>query len=174
MLEARGCVINRNKVELLKNIKLVATDCDGVLTDGGLYYSATGEEYKRFQVLDGVGFIRLRENGIKTAIISGENTEILDHRARRLKADYLYKGTLDKLTALRDICDKEAISIEETVYIGDDWFDVDAIEAAGFGCAPKSAMKQVRVHADYVTKAGGGHGCFREVAELILKMKGMK
>ena len=140
--------MKRKTKEIIKNIKLVATDCDGVLTDGGLYYMENGEEIKRFQVLDGVGFIRLRQSGIKTAIITGEKTEIVDHRAKRLKTDYLYKGTLDKLSALKEICEKENISPEEAAYIGDDWFDVKAIRFAGFGCAPRSAGKKIKAHAD--------------------------
>lgn len=165
--------MKRKIKDIIKQIKLVATDCDGVLTDGSLYYMENGEEIKRFQVLDGVGFIRLGQNGIKTAIITGEKTSIVDNRAKRLKTDYLYKGTLDKLTAIKEICEKENISLQEVAYIGDDWFDVEAINAVGFGCVPRTARKQIRSHGDYVTKHGGGNGCFREIAELILKIKGM-
>ena len=156
--------MKRTIKEIIKHIKFVATDCDGVLTDGGLYYMENGEEIKRFQVLDGVGFIRLGQNGIKTAIITGEKTSIVDHRAKRLRTDYLYKGSLDKLSAIREICEKENISLQEVAYIGDDWFDREVIKAVGFGCVPRSARKQVRSHADYVTKCGGGEGCFREIS----------
>jgi len=158
----------------LKDIRLVATDCDGVLTDGGLYYTESGEEMKRFQVLDGVGFLQLKEHGIKTAIITGEKSAIIDHRAKRLKVDYLRKGTMDKLSAIQEICREEGISLAEVAYIGDDWFDMSAVDAVGLGCVPGSAMLKMRRHADYVTRKGGGKGCFREVADMILKARGGK
>ena len=79
------------------NIKIVLSDCDGVLTDGGLYYAADGTELRRFQVLDGMGFVRLQQAGYKTGIITGDKTDIVDYRAKKLKVDYFYKGNLDKL-----------------------------------------------------------------------------
>lgn len=157
------------KGEALKKIKLVATDCDGVLTDGGMYYSENGDELKRFNTLDGHGFALLREAGIKTAIITGENTELVKRRAEKLKVDHIISGEKDKLKAIIQLCNLYQISLNEAAYIGDDIFDLPAIEACGFGCAPANAIDGVKEKADYVTRKSGGQGCFREVVELCIR-----
>ncbi len=157
--------------EKLKGIKLVASDCDGVLTDGGLYYTEDGLEIKRFHVLDGMGFLMLKEQGIKTAIITGENNALVKKRADRLKVDYLMLGTKDKIGALQSICNEMGIDISESVYIGDDTFDIPAIEKCGVGVVPGDALDYVRAKADYVTIKGGGKGCFREIADMILSAR---
>lgn len=155
--------------EELSNIRLVATDCDGVLTDGGMFYTANGDVMKRFNVLDGMGFIRLQQIGISTAIITSENTPIVQSRADKLQINYLIQGTKDKKGALKSICSEMKIDIKQACYIGDDLFDLPAIQACGFGCAPPNALQDVIVGADYVTTRMGGDGCFREVAEMIIK-----
>ncbi|GIP55872.1 KdsC family phosphatase [Paenibacillus vini] len=152
----------------LSKIKLVATDCDGVLTDGGLYYTESGEEMKRFCVLDGVGFQELQRNGIKTAIITAENNPLIQHRANKLKIDYLIMGTRDKLGALEDLCQKNTIDLNQVAYIGDDIFDLPAIEKCLFGCVPSSANDYIKRKARYVTQKQGGQGCFREISDMIL------
>ena len=162
-----------NEKNYFKKIRLVATDCDGVLTDGGMYYSENGDELKRFNTLDGHGFALLREAGIKTAIITGENTELVKRRAAKLKVDHIISGEKDKLKALKELCDVYHISLDEAAYMGDDIFDLPAIEACGFGCAPNSAIDEVKEKADYVTEKSGGQGCFREVVKLIVD-KGVK
>lgn len=151
-----------------KNIRLVATDCDGVLTDGGMYYSESGDEIKRFNTLDGMGFECLRNQGIKTAIITGETNRMVENRAKKLKVDDLIMGQKNKLEALEKLCAKYEISFDEVAYIGDDVFDIPAIEACGFGCAPQNALDEVKAKADYTTKAAGGKGCFREMVNFIL------
>ncbi len=152
----------------LSNIKLVATDCDGVLTDGGMYYTEQGDIMKKFNVVDGYGFELLRQAGIKTAILTAEKNPLLQKRADKLKIDYLYTGSKDKLTLLQALCDELGISITEAAYMGDDVFDVPAIEACGFGCVPSSAFESIQSKADYVTKRKGGEGAFREMVEKIL------
>lgn len=151
------------------NIKLVASDCDGVLTDGGMYYTENGDIMKKFNVLDGMGFHMLKEKGIKTAIITGENNPLLQTRSEKLKVDYLITDTKDKLGALKKLCEEIKITIEEAAYIGDDIFDIPAIKECGFGCAPNSAFMNIKKHADYVTQRNGGEGAFREVAEIIVQ-----
>ena len=160
-------------ISQIKKIKLVVSDCDGVLTDGGLYYTEDGLEIKRFHVLDGMGFLMLKENGIKTGLITGESNTLVKNRANKLKLDYVYLGTKDKLGKLTEICNEMGISISEAAYVGDDSFDVPAIESCGFGVVPGDALDYVRERADYVTQKGGGHGCLREVADLILRIKGI-
>lgn len=155
----------------LSKIKLVATDCDGVLTDGGMYYTEQGDIMKKFNVIDGYGFELLRQAGIKTAILTAEKNPLLQKRADKLKIDYLYTGSKDKLTLLQGLCDELGISIGESAYMGDDVFDVPAIEACGFGCAPSSAFENIQEKADYVTNRKGGEGAFREMVEIILKGK---
>lgn len=160
-----------NMNSIIRNLRLVLSDCDGVLTDGGLYYLDDGTEMRRFQVLDGVGFIRLKQLGIKTGIITGDVTNIVDHRARKLKVDYFYKGSLNKLEVIREIADKEKITLQQIAYIADDIFDIEALQAVGLGCVPSSANEKIRQYADYVTVKGGGEGCFRELAERIIEVR---
>lgn len=156
----------------LANIRLVATDCDGVLTDGGMYYTEQGDIMKKFNVVDGVGFELLRKAGIKTAILTAEKNPLLQKRADKLKVDYLYTGSKDKLALLEQLCNELGIDIQESAYIGDDYFDVPAIKACGFGCVPSSAFEDIKEAADYVTLRKGGEGAFREMVQVILKYKG--
>lgn len=166
--------MEKELLERIRKIKLVVTDCDGVLTDGGLYYTEDGLEIKRFHVLDGMGFLNLKEYGIKTGLITGESNPLVRRRADKLKLDYVVLGTKDKLGALKKICDDMQIDISEAAYIGDDTFDVPAIRACGFGVVPSDALVYIRETADYVTEKGGGRGCFREIADIILKEKGIR
>lgn len=158
-----------NLCEICTQIKLVATDCDGVLTDGGMYYTEDGKEIKRFCSVDGVGFNLLRESGIKTAIITGECNTAVKKRAEKLKVDFLITGRTDKLVALKEICNSLDIDISESAYLGDDVYDVPAIECCGLGVAPQNAHKTALSVAKLQTIAAGGYGCFREVADFILK-----
>ena len=149
-------------------MKLLLTDCDGVLTDGGMYYSETGDECKKFNTKDGMGLQRLKEAGVKRGVITGEDTQIVANRARKLELDYLYKGVKDKLPILREAAEKEAIPLSQVAYIGDDCNDLECIRSAGVGIAVADAIEEVKEAADYVLKAKGGHGAVREAAEWIL------
>lgn len=149
-------------------VKLLLTDCDGVLTDGGMYYSETGDECKKFNTKDGMGLQRLKEAGVKRGVITGEDTQIVANRARKLELDYLYKGVKDKLPILREAAEKEAIPLSQVAYIGDDCNDLECIRSAGVGIAVADAIEEVKEAADYVLKAKGGHGAVREAAEWIL------
>lgn len=151
-----------------KKIRLVATDCDGVLTDGGMYYSKDGEALKKFNTLDGMGFEILRKAGIKTAIITGEISDAVKRRAEKLQVDDLILGQKDKLSSLVWLSEKYNIPLEEIAYIGDDIFDIEAIENCGFGGAPNTALADVRRSADYVTEKAGGDGCFREFVGKVI------
>jgi len=164
--------MNEKLRERIKNLKLVVSDCDGVLTDGGLYYTEDGREVKRFHVLDGMGFLRLKKCGIWTGLITGESNPLVKKRAEKLKLDYVILGTKDKLGALESICEQLGIELSEAAYIGDDTFDVPAIVNCGFGVVPQDALEYIREKADYVTQKGGGKGCFRELADFILEEKG--
>ena len=149
-------------------IRMLLTDCDGCLTDGGMYYSEKGDELKKFNTRDGMGLSLLRKAGIITGIITSESVDLNRRRAEKLKLDILEAGCRDKLAAIRRICGERNIDIGNVCYIGDDLNDTEAIRAAGFGCAPADARPEARKAARYVTKARGGEGVIREIADMIL------
>ena len=158
----------KSRVSKTKEIKLFVTDCDGVLTDGGMYYSEKGDELKKFNTRDGMGIALLREAGIKTAIITGEDTRIVVNRAKKLKIDYLYKGVKDKLPVLKSIAEQEGISMDEVAYMGDDLNDIECLEAAGMGITVRDAAEAAKNAADIVVRSAGGQGAVREAVEYIL------
>ena len=111
-----------------KNIKLFLTDCDGCLTDGGMYYDELGNEWKKFNAKDGMGFKILRQNNILTGIITGEDTRIVERRAEKLKLDELYQGVTNKSEILDKLVEKYNLSYEEVAYVGDDINDIAVLE----------------------------------------------
>lgn len=113
---------------MLKNIKIFITDCDGCLTDGGMYYDELGNELKKFNSKDGMGFEILRKNNILTGIITGENTNIVKRRAEKLKIDELHQGIKNKLNVLEELIKKYNFSYDEVAYVGDDINDIPVIE----------------------------------------------
>ena len=159
----------RHTMPKVPEVKLFLTDCDGCLTDGGMYYSENGDELKKFNTRDGMGFALLRERGILTGIITSESVDLNRRRAEKLKLDILEAGCEDKASAVKRICQEYEIRLENVVYIGDDINDLEAIRLAGFGCCPADALPLVKEAADYITVAKGGEGVIREVAELVLK-----
>ena len=153
----------------LPEIKLFLTDCDGCLTDGGMYYSEYGDELKKFNTKDGMGFALLRQRGILTGIITSENVDLNRRRAEKLKLDFLESGCKNKLDVIKKICKSHNIGLENVCYIGDDFNDIDALSAVGFGCCPKDAMQEVKDVASYISMAKGGDGVIREVASIVLR-----
>lgn len=151
-----------------KKIQLFATDCDGVLTDGGMYYSEQGDELKKFSTQDGLGIRLLRESGVKIAIITGEDTKIVERRAQKLKIDYVYQGIRDKLPVLQKLADELGISMEEVAYMGDDVNDVECIHNAALGFSVPNAREEAKKAADVVVSQKGGDGAVREAVEYIL------
>ena len=149
--------------------KMFLTDCDGCMTDAGMYYSEKGDELKKFNTRDGVAFRLLRENGIITGVITGEDVLINKRRCEKLKIDVLAQGCTDKVSCINRLCATYKVKPEEVVYIGDDLADKDAVEFAGLGCCPADACASVKAVAKYVTKAKGGEGVIREVTEMILE-----
>ena len=152
----------------IPEIKLFLTDCDGCLTDGGMYYSEHGDELKKFNTRDGMGFALLRKHGIITGIITSESVDLNRRRVEKLKLDILEAGCKEKLDTIKRICEKRGIGLKNVCYIGDDINDVETIKAVGYGCCPADAMPQVKVVADYIAKAKGGEGVIREVVERLL------
>jgi 3-deoxy-D-manno-octulosonate 8-phosphate phosphatase (KDO 8-P phosphatase) len=153
-----------------KKIKLFISDIDGVMTDGGMYYTESGDEFKKFNTIDGMGFQLLREAGVKTAIVTSEMTNIVERRAAKLKIDYLYqaRGFAGKLEAAIEMCEKENITLNEVSYIGDDINCVPLLKAAGIAACPSSAVKKVKDIEDIIhLSAKGGDGAVREFVELL-------
>ena len=156
----------------LKNIKLFLTDVDGVLTDAGMYYSENGDELKKFNTHDGMGIQILRQKGIKTGIITSENTKIVENRASKLNVDYLYQGRREggKLEIAKEICAKEGISMDNVAYIGDDINCHDLLSAVGVAACPADALPEIKsIHGIIVLSKKGGEGVVREFVDMIKK-----
>lgn len=154
---------------------MVLTDCDGVLTDTGVYYSERGEELKRFSIRDGMGVERLRKLlDIETGIITGERSGSVKKRAEKLKIEELHLGTKDKVSVLNDILKRKNLKAENVAFIGDDVNDLEIMKFVGLACCPADAMQEIIKISNYVCKCKGGNGAFREFAELIIKEKSKK
>jgi len=163
----RKYVLKQKKVK----IKLFVSDVDGTLTDAGMYYSENGDELKKFNTRDGKGFDLLRKAGIKTAIITSENTKIVENRAKKLKVDYLNQGLehKDKLEAIKNICKKENISLNEVAFIGDDINDKEALESVGIAGCPADAVEDIKQIPNIrIMSKKGGEGAVREFIERII------
>ncbi len=159
------------KTQPVTKVKLFLTDVDGVLTDGGMYYSETGDELKKFNTRDGMGFHLLREAGIKTGIITTENTQIVERRAAKLKVDYVYQGknTGGKLQTAMEICRKEGITLAEAAYIGDDINCYDLLCNVGMAACPADAVEKIKTIPNIkILRKKGGEGVVREFIEIIL------
>lgn len=152
----------------LRALRLVVLDVDGVLTDGGLYYADSGDELKRFHVRDGQGIVLLHAAGIRTAIVTARRSAAVDRRARELGIEEVRQGVGDKLAALKDILARLGIPPAQACYVGDDLGDLDAMRHAGLAAAPADAAPPVRAAAALVTRARGGQGAVRELADRIV------
>jgi len=163
---------NRRKQDLWRKaerIELLLADCDGVLTDGSVYYSARGEELKRFSMRDGMGVQRLREIGrVEVGIVSGEDSEPLRRRAEKLNITELHLAVLDKSAVLKAIRERRHLEVDQVGFIGDDVNDLDLIEHVGLFACPGDAMPQIKKAADYICTQHGGRGALREVADLLI------
>ncbi len=164
----------------MKPVKLFLTDVDGCMTDGGMYYSANGDEMKRFCVYDGMGIVLLRKAGVPCGILTSETTEIVARRARKLGMEYLRMGVgsqvatgrQTKLEAAQEICNELGITLEEVCFVGDDINDIDLLSHVGTAVCPANAMQQVKdIHGIIILTHKGGDGAIREICEMILTNK---
>lgn len=160
------------QITKLRKIRLVATDVDGVLTDGLVWYSSIGEEIKSFHIQDGLGIKLLQSCGIQVAIITGRSSAMVERRAKELGITHLVQGREDKLEALTGLCSQLDIPLEACAYVGDDLPDLRAIIACGFGIAVANAHYAVSKSADYLCQRRGGDAALREVCDLILEARG--
>lgn len=148
--------------------KIVLTDIDGVWTDGGMYYDQSENEWKKFNTSDSAGVLFLRHLKIPVAIITGEDTRIVERRARKLKIDYLFQGVQDKVAVASELLASLKIDWSEAAYIGDDLGDIALLRKVGLSAAPANAPDYVKNKVHWVMKKQGGEGAFREFVERIL------
>lgn len=164
----RRAASGRPSHTVLKRICLFATDVDGVLTDAGMYYSESGDEWKKFNTRDGMGIKLLQKAGLITAIVTQERTRLVARRAEKLAIPELHQGVMDKLSVIRDMAVRHGLSLQQVAYIGDDVNDIEALRAVGLSAAPADGLPQVLEVVDYVCRQKGGEGAVRELAEMIL------
>ncbi|OHX65697.1 acylneuraminate cytidylyltransferase [Flammeovirga pacifica] len=151
-----------------KKIKLILSDVDGVLTDAGMYYSENGDELKKFNTRDGMAFQLCREAGLKTGIITSENTELVTRRGKKMKLDFVVQGKAHggKLNTAISICKELNISLDEVAYIGDDINCKELLSKVGLAACPNDAMKSIQsIHNIIILEKQGGEGCVREFVE---------
>ena len=159
--------------ERAKKIKLLILDVDGVLTDGRIIYDNFGDEFKCFNVQDGLGFSLLHASGIKTAIITAKKSKPVLRRAREMGVVKVYQNAWQKLKVYHRLLKKFKLRDCEVCFIGDDLIDVPILKRVGLAVAVANGVKEVKDCAHYVTKKEGGKGAAREVIELILKSQNL-
>jgi len=147
-------------------------DVDGVLTDGKLYFTSSGEEIKAFDIQDGMGITLARKAGLITGIITGRSSAMVAQRAGELKYDVVMQGEDDKLAQYKKIKAQFNVSDNEICYIGDDIPDIPVLEKVGFSVAVANARDELKQFCDYITERDGGHSAVREVIDKILLSQG--
>lgn len=158
--------------ERAKSIKVLITDIDGVLTDGGIIYDDMGTEYKKFNVKDGYIVQHLRKTKMLVGAITGRASQVVENRCEELKFDFHYHGIKDKGKKLEEVLETIEVSLEEVAFIGDDLIDLPILAKVGLAICPSDALPYVKVHAHYISPFAGGKGVFREVADILLHAKG--
>jgi 3-deoxy-D-manno-octulosonate 8-phosphate phosphatase (KDO 8-P phosphatase) len=153
----------------LKKIKILLMDVDGVLTDGGIILGNNGQEFKIYDVQDGLGITLARLGGLKVGFLTGRTSEVVDRRAKELHVDICYQGASDKLEGLLDILERYDLPAQVVCYIGDDVLDMGVLRHVGVAVVVTNGRPEVKRIADYVTKSSGGKGAIRETVEMILK-----
>ena len=155
-----------------KSIRLIAFDVDGIMTDGGLYLSDSGEEFKRFNSLDGHGLKMLKASGVELAIITGRTSRCVEQRAHNLGITHLYQGAADKLAAIQTLLAQLKLPLNATAFMGDDVVDLPVMLRVGLAISVPDAPQGVRDRAHYITQRDGGHGAVREACELLMSAQG--
>jgi len=152
----------------VQGIKAIAMDVDGVLTDGGVWWGPNGEEWKRFHFADIMGLSRARKSGLLIALISGENSPLVDRLAEKLSIADVHKGCKDKAAALRAFAERHGLQLSEICFIGDDVNDLSALALAGLSACPADARPTVREQCKLIATLPGGNGAVREIVEKVL------
>jgi 3-deoxy-D-manno-octulosonate 8-phosphate phosphatase (KDO 8-P phosphatase) len=154
--------------KVLKKIKAIAMDVDGVLTDGGVWWGPNGEEWKRFHFADIMGLSLARKSGMVIALVSGENSPLVDRLAGKLSIGDVHKDCKDKAGALHSFSEKHGLRLQEICFIGDDVNDLAALGMVGLSACPADARPSIRKRCQVVTKLAGGNGAVREVVDMLL------
>ena len=154
------------------DVKLLVVDCDGVLTDGRLFFTPSGEVTQRFSAHDGYGIKCAQAAGVEVAVLTGRKSAALMHRAQGLGMKRVVQGVSDKAKALRDLAGSSGVELSEIAFVGDDLLDIPAMRLAGWSAAPATARPEVKAHAAYICEARGGRGAVREVIEVVLRARG--
>ena len=163
--------MKRQIIEKCKEIKILLTDVDGVLTDGGMYYSKEGDILKKFHTRDGMGVSMLRKNKIDTIIITKEKTVFVRKWSQKMNIKKLFDGIKAKELMVDKICAQYNVKSKNLAYIGDDVNDIEIMKKCGLSIAPNNAVKEVKKIADYISDINGGEGVFRDAVDLILTNK---
>ena len=156
----------------IQAIRLIAFDVDGILTDGGLYLSDSGEEFKRFNSLDGHGLKMLKASGVELVIITGRTSRCVELRAKNLGITRLYQGVEDKWGAMQKLLAEVRLTPDAAAFMGDDVVDLPVMRRIGHGDRQTHAPQAVHDHAHYLTRREGGNGAVREACELIMSAQG--
>ena len=164
--------MNSDVLRRAEPLRLMAFDVDGIMTDGRLYLTESGEEMKAFHTLDGQGIKMLMNSGLEVAMLTARQSTIVERRARELGIRILRQGLSDKLAAMREIQAALGVSMAETGYAGDDLADLAVLCRCGFAATVPAAPVSIRSHAHYVTQAHGGRGAVRELCEVVLQAQG--
>lgn len=152
-------------------IKLILTDVDGVLTDGGRYFSENGEIFKKFHVRDGMAVNILLRNNIKTVIITKEFSKIVKKWGKEMNVNKIFSNSIKKESKLKTICTQFKLKPNQIAFIGDDVNDVELLKLVGFSATTNDSVDIVKDTVDYICKRNGGEGAFREIVDLILNIK---
>jgi len=155
----------------MEDIKAVALDVDGVLTDSTFIWGTNGEEYKKFSFTDVMGISQASNAGIIFALISGENNVLVDRFAEKMKIAHVYKGIKDKASALTSFAENNKLELGQICFMGDDINDLGALQLAGLSAAPSNAHESVKRIAKLITTKPGGNGAVRELLDVILAKK---
>ena len=163
--------MNQKMRKKIKKIKLIATDVDGVLTDGGMYYSSKGDVLKKFHARDGMAVSILKKNTIPTVIITKERNQIVKKWSSKMNIDKLFDGVKNKEKVVSKLCKSYGLSENNIAYIGDDVNDLEILKKTGFAATPKDGNMEVKKIVDYICKNRGGEGVLREICDLIISIK---
>lgn len=163
---------NKEQIKKAAHIKAIFFDIDGVLSDGRIIYDETGKEIKNFNVKDGYIVSHLKKAGIITGAISGRDSQVTARRCAELKVDFCHQGILDKASACEKLMKHYKLRKKEVAFIGDDINDLPVFPLVGLSVCPSDTFNYVKARADLVTEAKGGDGVFREVADLVLAVRG--
>lgn len=161
-----------NLIEKAKKIKLLILDVDGVMTDNRLFYSDDGIEYKSFNTRDGHGMVLLQKSQVDIGIITGRKSQLVTNRMNDLKVKHVYQGVPDKLPTFLKLVDDLQLELDEIAYIGDDILDLPILLRVGLSVTPLDGDNEVKTRVDYISKYNGGHGCVREICEILMRSQG--